>query len=145
MTSWLYRLADRARDRVRRRRWPEEQASGRRAEDLAHRYLRKQGYTITARNYRPRSGAGEIDLIGWDRDTLVFIEVKARASEAFGPPDLAVDREKRARVLGVAREYTRRAGKDSALVRFDIVSVVLGSPPSVRLIRDAFAPERLDP
>ena len=61
--SWLYRLADTARDLGRRKFWPPEQASGRRAEDLAHRFLRRRGMVIVARNYRPPSGAGEIDLI----------------------------------------------------------------------------------
>ncbi len=143
MTSWLYRLADAARDRARRRAWPEEQASGRKAEDLAHRYLRKQGFTIAARNYRPRSGAGEIDLIAWDGDTLVFIEVKSRATGDFGTPDQAVDREKQARLVRVAREYARRTGRELSKARFDIISVVFGEPPSVRLIRDAFLPESL--
>jgi len=59
MMDWLYRLADAARDRGRRKFWPPEQASGRRAEDLAHRFLRRRGMVIVARNYRPPSGAGD--------------------------------------------------------------------------------------
>ena len=82
--DWLYRLADAARDRGRRKFWPPDQASGRRAEDLAHRFLRRRGMLIVARNYRPPSGAGEIDLIGWDGDRLAFVEVKSRASGEFG-------------------------------------------------------------
>ena len=93
--TWLYRLADAARDRGRRKFWPPDLASGRRAEDLAHRFLRRRGLVIVARNYRPPSGAGEIDLIGWDGDRLAFIEVKSRASDEFGPPEQAVDSEKR--------------------------------------------------
>src|SRR2546430_11854060 len=88
--DWLYRLADAARDCGRRRLWPPEQASGRRAEDLAHRYLRRRGMVIVARNYRPPGGACEIDLIAWDAGHLALGEVKCRAGGAFGEPGRAL-------------------------------------------------------
>ena len=53
MISLLYRLSDRLRHRARMRRTPIDMARGRRGEDLAHRFLRRQGYTIVARNFRP--------------------------------------------------------------------------------------------
>jgi len=140
--DWLYRLADAARDRGRRKLWPSEQASGRRAEDLAHRFLRRRGMVIVARNYRPASGAGEIDLIGWDGDRLVFVEVKSRASDEFGMPEHAVDNEKQRFLERSARDYARRAGVDWNRVRFDIVSVVFGEPVRMQLFADAFEPRR---
>lgn len=142
MMSLLYRLADRARDRIRSRRWSADLAAGRRGEDLAHRFLRRQGFTIVARNYRPRSGAGEIDLIGWEKDQLVFLEVKSRATDDFGPPDRAVGQEKQAHLERVARDYARRAGVGWEQVRFDIVNVLLTKPPQMELLRDAFRPKR---
>src|SRR6266705_7228630 len=120
--NWLYKLADAVRNRGRKRFWTAEQASGRRAEDLAHRFLRQRGMVIVARNYRPASGAGEIDLIGWDGDRLAFVEVKSRASGDFGAPERAVDEEKQRFLDRAAREYARRAGVDWNRVRFDIVS-----------------------
>lgn len=96
MLSLLYCLSDRLRHRARMRRAPIDMARGRHGEDLAHRFLRRQGYTIVARNFRPRNGAGEIDLVAWESDYLVFVEVKARATDQFGTPDRAVDSEKRA-------------------------------------------------
>src|SRR5262245_15457550 len=126
--GWLLRLADTARDRGRRRSWPSDQASGRRAEDLAHRFLRRRSMLIVARNYRPPSGGGEIDLIGWDGDQLAFVEVKSRKSDDFGPPENAVDREKQRFLERSARDYARRAGVDWNCVRFDIVSVVFSVP-----------------
>ena len=57
-------LLDRLRDIRRRKRWTHDQATGRRGEDLAHRYLRKQGFTIVARNYRLAAGDAEADQIG---------------------------------------------------------------------------------
>jgi putative endonuclease len=140
--SWLYRLTDTARDLGRRKFWPPEQASGRRAEDLAHRFLRRRGMVIVARNYRPPSGAGEIDLIGWDGDRLAFVEVKSRATDDFGSPERAVNDEKQRFLERSARDYARRAGVDWNRVRFDIVSVVFGKPVRIELFTDAFEPRR---
>ncbi|MBZ5594984.1 MAG: YraN family protein [Acidobacteriia bacterium] len=117
-------------------------ARGRRGEDLAHRFLRRQGYTIVARNFRPRSGAEEIDLIAWERDSLAFVEVKSRASDEFGTPDRAVDPEKQGHLERAAREYARRADVDWDRVRFDIVSILFTEPPRIDLLRDAFGPRR---
>ena len=142
MTGWLYRLADALRDRGRKRRWPADLASGRRAEDLAHRFLRRRGMVIVARNYRLPFGGGEIDLIAWDADRLVFVEVKSRATDEFGAPEQAVDQEKERFLERAARDYARRAGFDWNRVRFDIVSVVFSRPPRIELFADAFEPRR---
>ena len=109
---------------------------------MAYEFLRKNGYKIVARNYRPRRGRGEIDLIGWDEDRLVFIEVKTRKNEDFGRPDQAVDRDKRRQLIRVAGEYSRRAGIAPELTRFDVVSIVLESPPRIELYKGAFTPRQ---
>ena len=133
MIGWLYRAADSARRRLR----PAD--SGRRGEDLAHRYLRRRGCTVVARNYRPRAGGGEIDLVAWQGETLVFVEVKTRATAEYGTPDRAVDSEKEGFLRRAARDYARRAGVDWSRVRFDIVSIVLARPPQIDWIPDAFS------
>src|SRR5262249_11569368 len=142
MMDWLYKLADAARDCGRRRFWQAEQASGRRAEDLAHRFLRRRGMGIVARNYRPPSGAGGIGLIGWDGDLLAVVEVKSRANEDFGARERAVDEEKQRFLERSARDYPRRAGVDWSRVRFDIVSVVFVEPVLIHFFADAFGPRR---
>ena len=129
-------LAWRAVDRLRRRRYPENH--GRIGEDLAHRHLQARGCTVVARNYRPPSGAGEIDLVAWHGKRLAFVEVKTRASEDFGTPDRAVDLEKRTRLLWAAGDYARRVNVPLDQARFDIVSVVLGPVPSIQWERGAF-------
>ena len=133
--TWLYRLADRLRDRARRRQWTADQATGRRGEDLAHRHLRAQGYTVIARNYRTPTGSGEIDVIARHGETLVFVEVKARQTAEFGTPDRAVDEEKRRRLMRAARDYAHRTDTPWDRVRFDIVSVLF-SPPSIEHLVD---------
>ena len=128
----LYRAAD----ALRRRSYRDNH--GRIGEDAAHRYLQRRGCTVVARNYRPRSGRGEIDLVLWHREQLVFVEVKTRSTEAYGTPDRAVDREKRAMLVRAAREYARRVDVPWERIRFDIVSVVLERPVRVDWLQDAF-------
>jgi putative endonuclease len=142
MMSLLYRLADSARHRYRTRHATTEQAQGRRGEDLAHRFLRRNGLIIVARNYRPISGSGELDLVAWDRDTLVFVEVKARASAEFGAPDRAVDSEKERYLRRAAGDYIRRRGASWDQARFDLVNVILSHPPQIEWIKDAFPVSR---
>ncbi len=128
--SLLYSFAD----RLRRPHRP----LGAQGEDRTHRFLRQRKFTIVARNYRPRSGPGEIDLIAWDGATLVFIEVKTRSTDEFGDPDRAVDTEKRLHLQRAAIEYARRAQVDWSRVRFDVVTVLGTHHPQIKLIRDAF-------
>ncbi|MBZ5726253.1 MAG: YraN family protein [Acidobacteriia bacterium] len=136
MIGLIYRAAD----ALRRRGLSGDH--GRVGEDLAHRYLRRRGCTIVARNYRPRFGAGELDLVAWHGESLVFVEVKTRATAEFGEPDRAVDAAKRRHLQYAAREYARRAGVEWEKVRFDIVSVVLSKPVRIAWLRDAFSRDR---
>ena len=142
MMRWLCRLADYARHRARLRKWTADQATGRRGEDLAHRYLERHGFTVVARNYRPPAGGGEIDVVAWQRDILVFVEVKSRHSAEFGAPDRNIDQDKRASLIHAARDYARRAGVPWERIRFDVLSIVLASTPEFSHVPDAFAAAR---
>jgi putative endonuclease len=135
----ILRFFDWLRHRARRRKWTPTQALGRRGEDLAHRYLRKRGFVIIARNYRLSSGDGEADLIAWDGETLVFVEVKSRETADFGPPERAIGEDKRTHLLRIAREYTRKTDTPWERIRFDVVSVVMTMPPTIELYRDALS------
>ena len=132
----LLELSDALRHRGRSRHWPEDQALGRRGEDIAHRFLDRAGFIIVARNHRMESGAGEIDLVGWDHETLVFIEVKARKNEDFGAPDRAIGPEKLRHMVRAARDYAGQAEVPWDKVRFDVVNVVLRTPPAVTHWKD---------
>jgi|ERR1051326_1458918 putative endonuclease len=136
MVSLLYELADNLRHRGRKRHMTPDHALGRRGEDIAHRHLQRAGIIVVARNYRTASGAGELDLVGWDRDTLVFIEVKSRQTDEYGAPDRAIGREKWIALMRAARDYARHAEVPWEKVRFDVVNVVFSSPPSVTHMRD---------
>jgi len=113
---------------------------GARGETLAYWYLRQTGYTVVARNWRARSGAGELDLVGWEGPILAFVEVKTRTSEAAGPPEEAVSQNKQERVIKAAKEYLRQLRRKPVRCRFDVVSVSLHPEKGlqVRLIKNAF-------
>ena len=99
------------------------------AKIMAQRFLQRSGMTIVARNYRMESGAGEIDLVGWDCDRLVFIEVKTRQTDEYGAPDRAIGPGEKVRnMLRSARDYARHAEVPWEQVRFDVVNVLLASP-----------------
>jgi putative endonuclease len=139
MLTSLYRLADLARHQGRRRSWDADLATGRRGEDIAHRFLQRMGMMVVARNHRTGAGTGEVDLIGWDREHLVFVEVKTRTTVDYGPPERAVGADKQRKIINAARDYVRRANIPWTSVRFDIVTVVLDTPPSVMHHKDAFS------
>ena len=131
-------VLDRLRDARRQRLWDRDRAAGRRGEDLAHRYLRREGFVIVARNYRLASGEAEADLIARDGEDLVIVEVKTRETAEFGPPERAVNPEKRRHLIRVGREYARKTGTPWERVRFDVVTIVLGESPEITLLRSAF-------
>src|ERR1044071_401646 len=131
MIGLLYRAADALRRRACR------DDPGRIGEDLAHRYLRSHGCTIVARNYRTPSGSGEIDIVAWQGETLVFVEVKTRGTSDFGEPDRAVDVSNREHIRRAAQDYLRRSEVEWERSRFDIVSIVLAKPVKIDWIRDA--------
>src|SRR5258708_7207339 len=105
--------------------------AGRRGEDLAHRFLKRRGFTIVARNYRLAAGDAEADLIAWERDTLVIVEVKSRETGEYGPPERAIGEEKRRHIVRVARAYAKKIELPWERVRFDVVTVILRDPPQV--------------
>jgi putative endonuclease len=134
----LLRLTDWLRHKARLRCGNKEHALGSRGEDLAHRLLRQKGLTVVARNYRTRTGNAEVDLVAREGDTVVFIEVKTRSTDEFGPPSDAVDAEKRRRIMRGAADYLRHAELTWDQARFDVISVVLGDLVSIEHERDAF-------
>lgn len=138
-TEKTVRLLDLFRGKRRLDGLPAHQVTGRRGEEDAYFYLRRQGYVMVARNYRSPRRRGEIDLIGWDGEVLCFIEVKTRTSRDVKPAEAAVDREKRRELAGMARDYLRRI--PDVAWRFDIVSVYYQNPTGagcIELFKNAF-------
>ena len=139
MLRTLYRYSDLLRQHSQLETMAPDQATGARGEDLAHRFLQSKGMVVVARNYRMASGAGELDLIAWERETLVFVEVKSRQTGEYGSPDRAIGPDKQNSLLRAAREYARHAGVQWDRVRFDVVTVIFSAPPKIEHQRDALS------
>ena len=99
---------------------------GRKGEEAAARYLVRRGYDIVERNWT--CIAGEADIIAFDGDTIVFVEVKTRTSAANGLPGEAVTKEKRARYEKIACLYLEHSEVTDVPVRFDVVALTLIGP-----------------
>jgi putative endonuclease len=114
--------------------------TGRRGEEAAYFCLRRIGYTMVARNFRSPRCQGEIDLIGWEDDTLCFIEGKTRTTRDVKPGEAAVERHKRRQIAAAAREYLRRFPL-TCQWRFDVVSVYYGQSkarqPQIEVFRNS--------
>src|SRR5581483_4132786 len=131
VTQFTLRVLDRisppSREQV-----PAHLVTGRRGEEDAYFYLRRRGYMMVARNYRTARHRGEIDLIGWDKDVLCFIEVKTRTTRAVKPAEAAVDRKKRHDLRVVIRDYLRslprRQFPELPQWRFDVLTVYYDAP-----------------
>lgn len=109
---------------------------GKKGEELAVKFLKRNGYKIIKQNYKTL--IGEIDIIAKDRDTLVFIEVKTRESLEFGLPFEAVNRAKKKKIANVAHLYLKKI-KELPPCRFDVVSIHYeNNNPKFELIKDAF-------
>ena len=112
-----------------------------RGEDLAARYLRRNGYTILERN--AQFGRYEIDIIAQERDTIAFVEVKTRRDDEVAAPEDSVGSMKRRHIRAAAHRYIDRRNDPRLYYRFDIVAVLLPErgKPVVTLFRDAFRDE----
>ncbi len=144
MIRWLLQASDAIRDRGRKRRWTVDSAMGRRAEDMAHRFLQKRGMVIVARNYQASFGGADLDLVGWENGRLAFVEVKSRSAADAEPPERAVDAEKQRLLERAARDFAARAGVEWDRVRFDVVSVIMGERPTIEWFARAFGTQHLD-
>lgn len=94
---------------------------GDRGERLAVRHLKKLGYRILARQSRSRMG--EIDIVALDGETIVFVEVKTRSSQAAGHPTEAVTFAKQQQLTRVALAWLKSRGMLERRARFDVIAI----------------------
>jgi putative endonuclease len=115
---------------------------GRKGEAAARAFLERRGVRILAANYT--CAAGEIDLIGRERDAILFVEVKTRTSEAFGPPELAVTERKQRQIVRSAQWFLADQRFPEVACRFDVLAVTFthdDERPRIHWVRDAFPAE----
>lgn len=121
---------------------PTTKSRGDAAEAAARRFLQQAGLTTIEVNFKtPGRGGGEIDLIMRDRDgTLVFIEVRQRASNSHGGAAASIGAVKRRRIVYAARHYLMRFPRPPPC-RFDVVLVQGAGPdddPRIEWLQAAF-------
>jgi len=115
------------------------QRLGAEGERAAKAFLVSAGFRILRENYS--TPVGEIDVIAREGDVLVFVEVKARTSVEFGPPQSSITPTKQRQIAKAASLFLQREGLSDAPCRFDVVAVSFGAgreQPEILLIRDAF-------
>lgn len=116
-------------------------------EELAVRFLMKNGWRLVAANFKVPIGrnsrdaqvTGEIDIIALDADdVLCFVEVKTRTSDEFAAPVAAVDLRKQRQIIRTARMYRKIFGLNNVKYRYDVVSIVLGKEekPKIELFKN---------
>jgi putative endonuclease len=107
-------------------------------EEHAAKLVASLGYRIVKRNFR-YGKVGEIDIVAYDGDCLVFIEVKARQDHSHGTPESSIDARKQAQLKKVARMYYYVNAIQEAVCRFDVVAVdILGKDIDIRHHKNAF-------
>ena len=111
--------ADRPRERSHIRS-DESRALGAQGEARAARFLVKRGYRIVERNVR--LAGVEVDLIATRGRVVAFVEVKTRRTGRFGPPEMAVDRAKQARLVRAATSWLQQRRARMREVRFDVIA-----------------------
>ena len=112
--------------------------TGARGEKLAQDFLKKRGYRILETNYR--CPEGEVDIIAWYEDSLVFVEVRTKTSLEFGTPEESITSAKKRRMRASAMYYRQTHGNALLPWRIDVVAVELdqrGKPSRIELIENA--------
>jgi putative endonuclease len=119
-------------------RFDEARALGRLGEEIALGYFRGKGYRIVERGFR--LFRGEIDIIAYDGPTLVFIEVKTRATTEFGLPEDAVTPAKQRQIQKIARGFLVERSLGEPDCRFDVLAILVPAEgdPAVTHYESAF-------
>lgn len=112
--------------------------SGRRGEEEAVSYLRKNGYKIIERNYKTK--LGEIDIIADYKGCVCFVEVRAKNSLSFGLPEETIIKRKQLQISKAALLYIKKYKLQDKSCRFDVVSIqnIDSAEPEISLIKNAF-------
>lgn len=104
-------------------------------EEIAVKFLKKQGLTLVATNFNCRYG--ELDIIMADADILVFVEVKYRRSKDFGGAAAAVTKAKQRKLIRTAQYYMQQNQLSHMVCRYDIVAIE-GADADLQWIKNAF-------
>lgn len=100
-----------------------KQIIGKMGEEWAVTYLIEKGYTIIERNFRCRQG--EIDIIGKEKEELVFLEIKTRTNKKYGEPAEALNNIKKKHIIRTIEFYLYTNQLTNEQVRVDVIEVYI--------------------
>ena len=125
---------------------------GKMGEELAARFLKKNGYELVLSNFKVPIGrtlrgvqvSGEIDIIALEKDVLCFVEVKTRSSDEFSTPLSAVDLRKQRQITRTARVYRKIFNLNKMRFRYDVVGIVLNGKkaPKIEIFKGFWTDEK---
>jgi putative endonuclease len=113
------------------------QLFGKTGESIAVKRLTALGYIILEKNFRAKPG--EIDIIAKDKETIVFVEVKARRTKSFGNAKYAITPGKQRKISMAALTYLKQKNMMKNKARFDVVIIHSNSNDrTVEIVKNAF-------
>jgi putative endonuclease len=119
--------------------------TGIRGETYAYWYLRRHGYIFIARNFTPRAEKGELDMVGYDGETLAFVEVRTRTirDDISALPELSITQGKQELLTRTAQHFLSERRVRECPCRFDVLAIDNnpGHAPAIRLHKNAFSPQ----
>ncbi|MBN1795468.1 MAG: YraN family protein [Sedimentisphaerales bacterium] len=119
----------------------DREALGNWGERRAEKYLKKKGMKILTRNYKCKTG--ELDLVMVDTDgTVVFVEVKARASSDFAEAEDAINLPKKTKLSRTAQYFLKTQKIENRPCRFDVVTITFdeSGKETIKHYQSAFVP-----
>ena len=111
--------------------------TGRMGENLAIEYLTDKGYVILETNYRNK--IGEVDIIAYDKNVLVFVEVKTRLGTNYGYAFESVDSRKQKKIANTSLMYLQKNKMSDVQVRYDVIEVYPVEEEKVNHFENAFS------
>ena len=114
---------------------------GRWGEKRCEKFLKRKGLKTLTHNFSCKTGEIDLIMVAPDR-TIVFVEVRTRSDETFGPPESSITPAKKNRLLRTARYFLAVHNIENRPFRFDVVTIVLGPKgrPELNHYKNAFVP-----
>jgi putative endonuclease len=113
---------------------------GRFAEDAACEYLEQSGITVIDRNHRFMGH--EVDIVCYQGEEIVFVEVRSKSTIRYGYPEETVDKNKQKSIILAAEAWLYEKRMEGARIRFDVISVLTtyqdGEMHQIEHFRNAF-------
>jgi len=111
---------------------------GKKGEEIAQQFIASKGFKVICTNWQFQHK--EIDIIAYDKEILVFVEVKTRTENYWGNPEEFVSRKKQRLLISAAESYIDSISFVGES-RFDVISVIIDKDGTqIEHIIEAFYP-----